>query len=178
MRKTKQRHSVVLTANVRAFDKVESPSTLEGCPTFGDGYFKGRGRSSRIVHHTLSKKRRQNLIKSWNRSLTISQYNMHEPPTSLLPQYHRFIYSEGKDHRFVDDDAAPHQAEICFSEIKLRAPVLIGGSRTKPPGRDGQSAKNGQLFCAYSSFDKALIHPSEVGGTKGEVSDFPLVIAH
>jgi len=41
MRKREQNHSAPLTTNVRAFDKVENPSTLGGRTTLGDGCSEG-----------------------------------------------------------------------------------------------------------------------------------------
>ena len=110
--------------------------------------------------------------------LTISHDDMHESPTSVLPEYRRSIYSEGEDNRVEDHDPAPHQAEICCSEIQSRLAVQIGRSPTKPPRRYDQPMNYSRLFHTYSSFDKALMHPSEVGGTNGKARDFPWVIAH
>ena len=50
VRKIEQRHSTLLTTNVRAFDNVENPSTLEGRLTFDNGFLKGSW--TQLTHST------------------------------------------------------------------------------------------------------------------------------
>ena len=109
---------------------------------------------------------------------TIPHHDVHETPTALPPEYHSLIDSKGEDHRVEDHDTNPHQPEICYSEVQSRVPGLISEPHTKPPRREDQPSNYRQSFHTYSSFDKALIHPSEVGGTKGGGRGFPWVIAH